>query len=199
LPARRISTKVKVAVVLLGIAALLAFGFRRVLFHKMFAEDEDRPPIIVHNGSLLFDSAKNWKKDPSGTHRFKLDHTKGASVGVYSVVMTGSSTPSCTAATLSGFDVFVDYLADSTAQVKRFHLSRVTVPTPPVKREPVLDSPEPLTNVPAAGTTPAQLVYPAGPEGWISNVTVGSVSCAFNKPADAAARQAVRVEITPKV
>lgn len=200
MPGRRISLKVKVAVAMLGIAALLAFGFRKLLFHKLLDDDDERPPIIVRNGSLLFESKKNWKKDPSGTHRFKPDHPGGHTVGLYSVTLIGSSSPGCTGTTLSGLEVFVDYLADPTASAKQFHLYRKLTLTLPgtVKKEPALDSPEALTNVPGTGSAPAQLVYPVGDQGWISNVTVGSVSCAFTRPASTADRLAVRVEITPK-
>jgi hypothetical protein len=201
LAARRISTTVKVAVALLIIAALFAFGLRRLLVHKMFDQDEDRPPIIVHNGSLLFDTAKNWKRGHPSIHRFKPDHPRGHSVGSYSVVLTGSSTAACTGTTLTGLEVFVDYRADPQAAVKQFHLyRRLTFTTPgTVKKEPSLDSPEPLTIVPGTGSAPSQLVYPVGNDGWISNVTVGSVSCAFTRPATPADRSAVRVEITPEV
>jgi hypothetical protein len=192
------STTVKVVLALVGITLLAAFLFRRIVFHKLFDEDDERPPIIVLNGSLMFESQKNWKKDPAG-HRFKPDHPRGRSVGSYMVMVTGSSTPACSGTTLNGLEVFVDYLADAAAPVKQFHLYRRLAFSMPgtVKREPALDSPEPLTNLPATGTTAARLVYPVGPEGWISNVRVGNTSCAFTRPANEAARKAVRVEIKP--
>lgn len=198
MPARRISTKVMVvAVTLVVIAALFAFGLRRLMVHKMFDDDDERPPIIVHSGSLVFESAKNWKKDPSGNHRFKPDHPRGHSVGLYSVAVSGSTTAACNGTTLTGLEVFIDYQADATAAVKQFHLYRkLTLTTPgTVKREPALDSPEQLTNLPGTGSAPARLVYGAGGQGWIANVTVGSASCAFT----AADRLKVSVEIRPKV
>jgi hypothetical protein len=190
------STTIKVAAFTLGIVLLLAFLFGAPLMHMMFGDDDERPPIIVRNGSLIFESDKDWMTDPSGTHRFKPDHAKGKSVVDYSVVVTGSSTAACTGATLTGTDVFVDYLASASAPSKQFHFFR-KLHMGKMKHEPVLDSPDALTVVPQAGTAPAQLVYPAGPEGWISNVTVGTASCAFSQPADATARKAVRVEIKP--
>jgi hypothetical protein len=192
---------VKLVLVTAGIAVLLAFSFRRLLFHRLFGDDDERPPIIVHNGSLLFDSAKNWKKDTSGTHRYRPDHPNGHSVGIYSVKLTGSSTAACTGTTLSGTDVFIDYLADANAPVKQFHLYRKYVfgSGMSVKKDPSLDSPEELTIVNGTGSAPAQLVYPVGNEGWISNVTVGSTSCAFTRPPNETARKAVRVDITPQL
>jgi hypothetical protein len=114
------------------------------------------------------------------------------------VVLTGSSTAACTGTTLNGLEVFIDYRADATTPAKQFHLYRkLTFTTPAtVKREPALDSPEPLTIVP---TAPTRLVYPVGPDGWISNVTIGTTSCAFAQPATPADRLLVRVDITPKV
>jgi hypothetical protein len=200
LPLRRMSTTVKVALALVGIALLVAFLFRRVVFHKLFDEDDERPPIIVHNGSLVFESQKNWKKHPSKLH-YRLDHPTGASLRSYSVQVTGSITPACAGTTLTEVEVFVEYRADATAPVKQFHLDRAfTFALPPatVKREPLLDSPEPLTMVPGSGTAPAKLIYEVGEQGWISNVKVGTVSCAFKQPASPAERAAVSVTITPQ-
>ena len=182
---------------LLVVAALLAFSLRRLLVHKLFDDDDERPPIIVHSGSLVFESAKNWKKDPSGNHRFRPDHPRGHSVGLYSVVVSGSTTAACNGTTLTGLEVFIDYRADPAAPARQFHLYRkLTFSTPgTVKREPALDSPEPLTNLPATGSAPAQLVYGTGGQGWIANVTVGSTSCTFT----AADRLKVNVDIRPKV
>jgi hypothetical protein len=203
LAARRISMKVKVAIALVALTALATFGLRKVLFHKILDEDDERPPIIVHNGSLVFENEKNWKKDPSRL-RYKLDHPRGKTVGSYSVVMIGSSTAACIGKTLSGTEVLVDYRADSAAAVKQFHLQRAwqfAMPPGTLKREPALDSTETMTIVAGTGTTPSQLIYAVGPEGWISNVTVsdpsGPISCAFPQPPNPAARAAVKVEITP--
>jgi hypothetical protein len=193
--------KVKLAVVFVGIALLLLFGFRRLLFHKMMSDDDERPPIIVHNGSLIFETKKHWKKDTSGTHRYNPDHPNGHSVGMYSVVLTGSSTAGCTGTTLTGFDVSIEYRADSNAPAKTFQLTRKLVFTSggSVKKDPSLESPEDLTIANGTGSAPSQLIYPVGDEGWISNVTIvgtSTTSCAFAKPT-AAERPLVNVEIRP--
>ncbi|HXG72341.1 MAG TPA: hypothetical protein VNJ04_17185 [Gemmatimonadaceae bacterium] len=60
------------------------------------ADDEDRPPIIVRGGSLIFESGdaktsgKNWKQK-SGTE-WKQDHDKGHWVGYFAVSFDAPST-----------------------------------------------------------------------------------------------------------
>ena len=69
------------AIVAAGILGLYALG----IFDRN--GDEDRPPIIVKNGSILFENDMTWV--PNGTRRWKPDHQQGKKVNRFDVTFTG--------------------------------------------------------------------------------------------------------------
>lgn len=87
---------------------------------KVLAEDEERPPIIVKGGSLLFESGdskkakkgKPWKKetvagDKTSEHQWKPVHQDAAPANVLKVAFEGG-TGTCVAAYLPEFTVLYD-------------------------------------------------------------------------------------------
>lgn len=118
----------RIAYLILGVlcAGLLALG-RTVQTSGMgvLAEDEERPPIIVKGGSLLFESGdskkakkgKPWKTedvpDAAGKNekQWKPDHPNGIPASVLKVAFTGGTDEArraCTAIYLPEFTVLYD-------------------------------------------------------------------------------------------
>ena len=107
-------------------AGLLVIGWTvQTAGMKVLAEDEDRPPIIVKGGSLLFESGdskkatkgKPWKTeavpDAAGKNekQWKPDHPNGIPASVLKVAFTGGTDEArraCTAMYLPEFTVLYD-------------------------------------------------------------------------------------------
>jgi hypothetical protein len=204
------------AVKLLAGAALIA-ALAAGLLIAQGSEDDDRPPIIVHNGSLIFDGGEGtnvrpWSKD-AFLGEWKPDHDEAKGVRTLEVKFEAvpAPAPACAAATLSGREVLIEYrvnpngnpLTEMRVHLRRKHLLG--------KKEPKVDSNgAPLNPVQATiGSPPVSiptLVYPDSPSasggsaapGWISKVTVDGTACAFAQPPNEAARLAFKVRIQPK-
>lgn len=216
------STKGFTWVVAYSAAVILAGYTIHLLFESAAPAgdyDEDRPPIIVRDGSAIFEGGdqenphkgkKDWKTTSNGTapppYRWRPDHDKGASVVKFTVMVAGFDPDHCPQSTLPGDDVDIEYTPSVGAPT---HLHVVHAPDPSGKKdEPQVVSPTDLpivTPTPATTTTttvtsglPQQLVYDQGNKGWISNVTVGGVSCGFHQPDTDNLRTAVRITIFPE-
>lgn len=199
--------------ILAGAVVLAALGAG--LLVAQGSDDEDRPPIIVHNGSLIFDggegsNAKTWVKDMF-LGEWKPDQNEAKGVRALAVTFAGVSSPSaCATSTMSGEEVLIEYRGSptaNTATVMRVHLRRRHLIG---KKEPKVDpngKEMKLLEHTTITPSPPMLVYednagmgpgPSAGGGWISKVTVGTNSCAFTQPPDENARKAFRVRIQPK-
>ena len=173
--------------------------------------DEDRPPIIVRDGSTIIEGGdsqnpakgkKNWKTATNGTapppYRWRPDQDTGANVVKFTVMVAGFDPDNCPQSTLPGDDVDIEYTPSSgTTPV---HLHVLHAPDPSGKKdEPQVVSPTDLPIItPTTTTSPQELVYDQGNKGWISNVTVGGISCGFRQPDNDNQRNAVRITIYPE-
>ncbi len=194
------------AVKLLAAAALIAVLGASLLLAKASGED-DRPPIIVHSGSLIFDGGegtdfKTWSKDAFlGEWKPSHDEAKGVKSLEVKFVAAPSPAPACAGSTMSGEEVLIEYRTDpagTPSAVMRLHLRKKYWF---FKREPKLDTDGKrmtLLEHTSLTPTPPMLVYEDGAPGWISKVTVGGTPCEFAKPADETVRKAFRVRIQPK-
>lgn len=186
----------------LGCAAVLAAlgaGF-------LLAQGDDRPPIIVHSGSLIFDggegsNSKTWSKD-TFLGEWKPRHDEAKGVRALEVTFAAVSSPSaCAASTMSGKEVLIEYRsspAGPPSAVMRVHLRKKHLIG---KREPKIDtSGKAMTLLEHTSITPTppMLVYEDRSQGWISKVTVDGTPCEFVQPPNEPARLAFRVRIQPK-
>jgi len=193
----------KHAVNLLGAALLVALGSALLLAKG--AEEDDRAPIIVRNGSLIFDGGEgttthSWSKDAFLGEWKPNQHAKG--VHTLEVTFAAVTSPSaCATSTMKGKDVLIDYRVSPTgppSAVMRVHLRKKHLIG---KREPKIDpNGKQMTLVENTGGTPAppKLVYEDRAPGWISKVTVDGAACEFVQPPNEAARLAFRVKIQPR-
>lgn len=168
-------------------------------------DDDERPPIIVRNGSLIFDGGEvpnthTWSKDAFLDEWKPAQHAKGVrSLDVTFTAVT--SPPACAGTTMSGKEVLIEYRVDpagAPSAVMRVHLRRKHLI---FKREPKIDSNGKdlvLREHTSITPTPPMLVYEDGAKGWISKVTVDRAPCEFAPPPDEAARLAFRVRIQPR-
>lgn len=200
--------------VLAGAALIAVLGAGLLIAHGS-DPDDDRPPIIVHSGSLIFDGGAieppqpgeqpvvrthSWSKDAFLGEWKPSDHWKG----VRSLEVTfrdAASPPACAASTMSGEEVLIDYRVSPDgppSAVMRVHLRRKHLI---FKREPKIDSNGKrltlLTHT-SITPTPPMLVYEDRAPGWISKVTVDGTACEFARPTSEPARLAFRVRIQPK-
>jgi hypothetical protein len=193
------------AVKLLAGAALLAAVGGGLLMAQ--GEGDDRPPIIVRDGSLIFEggvpsNSKTWVKD-TFLGEWKPRHGEATGVRTLEVTfaMVPSPAPACAAATVSGSEVLIEYRLNSTGNPlaeMRVHLRKKYWFG---KREPKVDSNGKelkLVEHTSLTPTPPALVYEDGTPGWISKVTVDGTACVFTQPPNEAARLAFRVRIQPK-
>jgi hypothetical protein len=195
---------------LLGAALLAALASGLLLAQG--SEEDDRPPIIVHNGSLIFDGGQtapatgpgpvlthSWSKDLFLDEWKPRQHAK--SVRRLAVTFVPNTSPACAASTMTGEEVLIEYRVNPTGDpsaVMRVHLRRRYLIG---KREPKIDpNGKELTLREHTSITPMppMLVYDDGARGWISKVTVAGTSCEFARPPDEPARLAFRVRIQPK-
>lgn len=192
-------TVVAVAAVAIGVAIGGLVGI-------LSSDDDDRPVIVVRNGSTIFDGGdaqdhfkhwKDWEMDSTDGKEWKPNHPNGAPVRSFSVVMVGFDTtsPSNCANILSGQDVIVSVsngqVTETLNVVNRLHLG---MKPPFAKHVPVIRAPSALTAAAQTPTAPGTLTYPN--IGSITSVKVDTTTCTF--PAQSPGRDAVRVYIKPE-
>jgi hypothetical protein len=170
--------------------AIVAAAITFFVLKMVRADDEDRPPIIVRSGSVLMDGGDsgNWKpwKQNGSKKQWKPDHGGGGSVKSFSVTVanaTGNAAPSspCPTLPMLADKVVVEYTT-SGGEKSQVTISIITSGS---KKEPLVDAPADMTQVPGSGSTPDQIIYDPG-AGYISNVTVTNGSaqqlCGYEKP-----------------
>jgi hypothetical protein len=186
-----------VAAVIAAVVVLAVVGY---LYH-ILEGDDDRPPVVVNNGSVIFnggdpgdpDTVKinwhDWKQD-SGGSQWKPDFPGGFNVDHYEVTVTKAGQV-CTSA--KGDTVAIAYTVDGGNPPPPAATFTILISSGG-RREPKVD-PGGLTMTPTSlvtgpngvNTVPAKLTYSTN--GYISNVTVSSSgtptgSCQFTSRAD---------------
>jgi hypothetical protein len=180
----------------------VAVGFVGILS----SDDDDRPVIVVRNGSTIFDGGdaqdhfkrwKDWEMDSTDAKEWKPNHPGGAAVKSFSVVVSGfdPASPSNCGNILSGEDVVITVSnGQVTEPLHVFRRLRVSIKPPFAKHDPVIDAPSAMTATPQTPTAPATLTYPN--IGSIASVKVDTTTCTF--PSESPARDAVRIYIKPE-
>ena len=156
-----------------------------------FRNEDDRPPIIVTNGSMNFDDGdpngdkskwKDWKRSngSSNAKQWTQDAPRGFDVASYTVTIAGSSNNDCNGTTQSVSAVAIEYtLANGNAK------SLVVVQSvrgSANKREPWVTAPIDMSDSKPNGKPPLLTYNPDS--GYISYVTLTRpstpVSCPFS-------------------
>ncbi len=159
------SARVLIALATIAVV-LLGFAFALGLFDRN--GDEERPPIIVRNGSIVFENdlvgstgqSKHWV--PSGSHKWKPDHDKGLRVREFHVTFTGVECDPMT-----GQPVDITRSTGESFQVKREGVFRV---------DPKDKAPQDATMTPDNSLPKATLTSDdAG--GYITEVRIGNQRC----------------------
>jgi hypothetical protein len=170
------------------------------------SDDDDRPVIVVRNGTTIFDDGdsqdqfkrwKDWDMDSNDGKEWKPLHPNGASVKSFSVVMRGYDTtsPADCGNILSTQAVVITISNGQVTETLKVN-NRLHLRLSPrlVKHEPVIIAPSAMTGVPGTPTAPGTLTYPN--IGSITTVKVNDTTCTF--PAGSPAREAVRLYIHPE-
>lgn len=154
--------------------------------YKTLTTEEERPPIVVNEGSLIIANetrgsatARNWARPGSANQTWKMQHDKGKDAKEYDVTATATNTV-CNAG--RGSEVIV--LAGN--YTLRFYID----PHPGgKKKEPALDFDGPLA---PQNSNPARktLTFPGASDIRQITVTGGAAPCKFS------ADDVVRVELT---
>ena len=146
-PANSMSTGVKVLIAAVAIAAVAIAIDYYVLQGQ---DDDDRPPVIVRNGSAIFQGGdpavpskwKDWSKDILG-NQWKPDHPKGKPVERFDVTFVNVPAPStCATPVLQGTEVQLEYLSATGAEPTKMsvYIKRKFSFPDFGKREPKVDS-----------------------------------------------------------
>jgi hypothetical protein len=171
-------------VVLVALAASMACSSGTV---KKPLDSDDRPPIIVTNGSIHFDDGdpndkprwKDWTQARSNSsNQWTQKYPTGPNVSSFTVDIAGSQ--NCAASTPNVLAVALEYTSSgdkSLVTVQRVLWSGGSGK----KMEPWVSAPTDMSAT-SSGSAPPQLLYdPAG--GYISNITLTTsgnpISCAF--------------------
>jgi hypothetical protein len=180
-------------VALLAIAVSTAYGVAKI----QRPLDDDRPPIIVTNGSMYFEDGnpndtdnskwKNWTKAnrDNNAKQWTQEAPNGFDVKSFTVTITGSSDPKCNSKTTSVAAIAIEYTPDSGAK------SLVVVQRVPwssgggnVKSEPWVIAPSDMVTMSPSGRPPG-LVYGDPGKGYVSFLTLSgsfdTLPCHFPK------------------
>ena len=112
-----------------GLAGLAAGALitGAVIYTAVIRDNEDRPPMVVKGGSLIFQSGvnsanpgKQWQKNPNAQNEWQMNHSAGKPTNAFSVMMTGSGTCG------PGFvtELTLEYTRSSDQSVRTFQLVR---------------------------------------------------------------------------
>lgn len=183
-------------VVLLGMAASMAC--RSTV--KNPKDGEDRPPIIVTNGSMRFDDGdpndnskwRDWTKaNGNSSKQWTQKYPTGPDVASFTVDIAGGQ--NCPASTSMVFAVALEYTPSSGAK-SLVTVQRVQWGGSGNKMEPWVTAPIDMSAT-GAGSAPSRLVYDPG-AGYISNVTLTTsgapISCSIQPGSN------VKITIQPK-
>ena len=165
-----------------GLAGLAAGALitGAVIYTAVIRDNEDRPPMVVKGGSLIFQSGvnssnpgKTWHNDPNAQSEWQMNHPAGKPTNAFSVMLTGSG--SCG----PGFvqELTLEYTRSSDQAVRTFRLVRKAQFGTSGKMVPTVigDGLTPTNS----GDTPL-LTYPD--PGELTRVTATNIDC--RAPAD---------------
>ena len=207
---RSASSLVTIAAISAVAGALLVSGLRLAVgLVDSGADDDDRPPIVVNNGSIVFDNGdpddvfehwRPWKPDSDGSGRWRSDHDNGKTTNSFFVVIRGVPPATAECAKIQrASEVWIDFTPDGQKPL-RFHLWRDHIYQPPVtfKYEPVLEPPSGITSksgtAPAAtGLQPPMVTF--GGSGAITLVKIDALECTIPQSDDY--KKSLRVFIKP--
>lgn len=159
-------TKAAITGFVVGAAAGVLLGYTL----DKLGGNEDRPPIIVKGGSLIFQSAKPWRQSSANSRQWQPNHPEGKETNNFQVMFIGGS-GSCNPL----------FTSNATVTFKPDDAEAVTFTLAP---EPEMDggkSPAPTVEGPdlvqkdETGPAPS-LVYDKS--GEITQVVAGSSTCA---------------------
>lgn len=170
---------------------------------------DDRPPIIVRDGSLIIDGGDpadpspivdhwaNWKQDLL-SDEWKPDLPSGKHVNSFTVTVTDPSSVKACAPMTGGHTVVIEFRdGNKVVNTVLFHIhenSHSHRLEPKVKSDQPLETSALVTGPPPV---PATLMFGQKDTGWISAVKVDTTTCNLTPPATTEARKAVRVRIDP--
>jgi hypothetical protein len=182
----------------------------------LWAQMDDRPPIIVTNGSFIFTNGdpsstiqptqwvsdvtlNEWKPMDANYHGIKGFEVSFENSYAPAVCPDASSMPPVKA--LAGEEVRIEYTTAGGRTIKtKVHRRRADLWGLFGKFEPKVNKPE-NADFSVVGST--RLVFndpPVGTtQGYVSKVSVGQTDCVFTAPPSDAARTAFRVRIQPKI
>lgn len=115
--------KIKTAITWIALATSL--GLAGYTAYKFVAEDEDRPPIIVKSGSLIFengDDAQNQGKpwhEPNAKQEWQLDHPKGRPTKQFHAIFVGG-TGDCAPKYITEAVIYYKYMKDQNEETAQF-------------------------------------------------------------------------------
>lgn len=195
----------------LGIAlSMQHFGIAPFFRQGDNGDNEDRPPIIVRDGSVILDGGdstkapdtwKDWTPAPTAATHYRPKQPKGAPVNGFLVTVVGADQGQCPTPSMEGDFITIEFTEENGTKSQLHVMRSRKTSNGNGKWEP--EAAPPLnqtfsTPIPQTNSAPGQLVYGQPGTGWVSNVTVDDVSCGFNKPANGTDRNAVRVTIQPE-
>ena len=188
----------------------------------LLAQDDDRPPIIVTNGSMYFTNGDpssliqptQWTEDITlgewkpmdnnyhGIRGFEVSFENPYTAGV--CVAASSIPPAKPTTVLAGEEVRIEYTTAGGKTVStKVHRRRADLWGLFGKNEPKVNKPTGAGNQDFHVVGSYHLVFDDPPvgttNGYISKVGVGQTECAFGPPPSDAARLAFRVRIQPKI
>jgi len=197
-------------------AIVLGYTIHSLLFATLSgSDDEDRPPIIVRDGSMIIEGGdqKNpkkgkisqWDQVANSSQHWKPQQPHGHKVAGFTVYVGGVVDPAnCSQTTLPADAVQIDYTTAS-ATTMSFHI-RHTPNASGNKDEPQVDADDPSGLTTGVSTLTVtgypQLLADSGGKGWITKVIATDASgtataCSFAAPTDDA-RPLVRVTVVPE-
>lgn len=206
-----------VSLSVVGAAALAAVGYVAYVVavtggFKLFTDltnvDDERPPIIVSTGSLVFEGGdqsdsphvkehwNNWRQDVLSSH-WKPDFTGGPDVDHYEVIVL--SPAGCS--TMTGDTVVVEFTRTDggtpspVAVTLNLHKKWPSGPVEP-KLDPgdlTMDKTDVIRGPSGAPTFPSKLTFKA--DGYISRLTVSSTSGTSNPPCTFSQTDKVRIRV----
>jgi hypothetical protein len=183
--------------------------------YKPMDGTDDQPPIIVRNGSLIFEAGDSdnpnkgqdtWTKVDSS--HWKADHSMGFDVTGFTVYVAGVIDPAnCKQTTIRADDVEIDYTTGSSQMV--FHVTHEDDGTGK-HTEPHVHANAAVLAPPPGVTLIPQLLADANGNGTgtgtglITRVASDDpngkplISCSFPKPGSDAERNLVRITVVPE-
>jgi len=155
-------------------------------------QDDDRPPIIVTNGSINFDDgdpndSKKWKdwtkaNGNGNSKQWTQNYSNGSDVASFTVTIAGSSDKNCNTQTPSVAAVAIEYTPTDGSAKSLVVVQPVLWSGAGGKREPWVSAPLDMTPATATSGKPPRITYGDPSKGSISYVTLTSSSAPRSCP-----------------